>query len=531
MSMNPVQPPAEVEREPMRWQMKVGLAVTAVGVFFVLFAWLEHERAKAVVAAYRHQLTTGGERLDLKDHLPSPPKPEENAAPELLAAIASLPESPWENQPELMALTSIGRARVAWRQAELPNAKHEDVWPFVIASVETHRSNLVAAARALERPHWHVSHDYARLWKLDLKHLTQLRRLAIEQRNAVLLGLHQEQPSAAHVHLLALARLVQRLGEEPLHITQLTRYSLAALAVPPTWEALRHPSFTETQMAELQAVWDNAQVWKPFVAATDLERSAMASEFQRLRENAEEFQSLAHGARTKSWPVPSPLPSLWDEFWEELFRDPAKAVDLSRHMWRCALWPTWNSYHDERHALTTQQHWLDFDRAALRTPNTFPAMQRIEDTAKREPAAPEGYFVTGDWSMKPLRVRMAHFEAIRRMLVTAIALERHRLRHGSYPVTLAALVPALLPAMPVDFLDAKPLRYRRDPDGTFFLWSVGENGLDDGGPVLPPPGVVSSRSLHWLRTQDIVWPSPASEAEVTALHARYATERAAKSPP
>ena len=53
-------------------------------------------------------------------------------------------------------------------------------------------------------------------------------------------------------------------------------------------------------------------------------------------------------------------------------------------------------------------------------------------------------------------------------------------------------------------------------------------GVDNGGPVLPPPGVAPSRQLYWLRGQDLVWPSPASEAEVTAHHAWLAAERAMK---
>lgn len=48
MSMNPVPPPEEVPREPMRWQVKVALAFAAVVLFGVLFVWLEHERAKKV---------------------------------------------------------------------------------------------------------------------------------------------------------------------------------------------------------------------------------------------------------------------------------------------------------------------------------------------------------------------------------------------------------------------------------------------------------------------------------------------------
>ena len=74
----------------------------------------------------------------------------------------------------------------------------------------------------------------------------------------------------------------------------------------------------------------------------------------------------------------------------------------------------------------------------------------------------------------------------RRMAVTAIALERFRLRHGEYPAQLAGLVPAFLPKAPIDLMDGKPLRYRRKDDGTFLLYSVGEDGKDDEGDSSPP---------------------------------------------
>ena len=59
-----------------------------------------------------------------------------------------------------------------------------------------------------------------------------------------------------------------------------------------------------------------------------------------------------------------------------------------------------------------------------------------------------------------------------------LALEIHRLRHDSLPPTLEALVPAILPAVPRDPYDGKPLRY--DPVRGV-IWSIGEDGVDSGG--------------------------------------------------
>jgi hypothetical protein len=100
-------------------------------------------------------------------------------------------------------------------------------------------------------------------------------------------------------------------------------------------------------------------------------------------------------------------------------------------------------------------------------------------------------------------------------VVTAIALKRFQLKHGQWPETLAELSPEFLPAVPIDLYDGKPLKYHPNPDGTFLLYSVGEDGVDDGGD--PSPAMSSSSSspnLNWTQTRDHVWPQPASPAEV-----------------
>jgi hypothetical protein len=64
--------------------------------------------------------------------------------------------------------------------------------------------------------------------------------------------------------------------------------------------------------------------------------------------------------------------------------------------------------------------------------------------------------------------------------VVALAAERYRLRHGRWPDSLADLVPELLPAVPVDPFDGRPLRYLRMADG-MVVYSIGPAMADHGG--------------------------------------------------
>ncbi len=65
-------------------------------------------------------------------------------------------------------------------------------------------------------------------------------------------------------------------------------------------------------------------------------------------------------------------------------------------------------------------------------------------------------------------------------VLTAIALELHRRRAGSYPPTLDELTPTLLPSVPMDRYAGQPLKYVLR-DGAPLLYSVGVNKVDDGG--------------------------------------------------
>lgn len=536
MSMNPVLPPDEEPREPMRWQVKFALAFAAVALFGVLFVWLEHERAKAGLAAYKQQMVARGEKLDLKDHLPPMPKPEENAAPGVIAALAKLDKTP-RPRAAAMVMAASGRARVTWQQAELPDADHADVWPEVFAFVEIQRPMLAEAAAALERPHWNAAVDYARMFEgTGIAHLGSLRALGMAQTEAMLADLHFDRTAEAYTNLLAQTRLVQRLNER-LIISQLVRYALATVAVSATWEALQKPGWTDAQLAELQLTWERMELLKDLLAACELERCGVSDWFSKYRR---EPGKLRESLAMMSSGSISPPSSLWGELWDQLCTDPSKAADTAQEIWRLGTWLAWNSYADERHGYATSQPWLELDRAAVRAPNAFAASTRIEALTKLAQPAPEAYLVSHGFPgvTHSYRRRLANLETARRLVVTVLALERHRLRHGSYPESLAALVPSFLSAVPVDFQDAQPLRYRREADGLFRLWSVGENGTDEGGNnefpaatalLATPP--VAVRPRHWMNDRDLLWPLPASAAEVSVLHGDYAAERAKKVKP
>jgi hypothetical protein len=101
----------------------------------------------------------------------------------------------------------------------------------------------------------------------------------------------------------------------------------------------------------------------------------------------------------------------------------------------------------------------------------------------------------------------------RRLILTALALERYRIKNSRYPKTLDELSPDFLKTAALDFADGKPLRYRLTNDGHFVLYSIGLDCADDGGEwsqrnqqenanlSLPP--------FNRHREPDVIWPRPA----------------------
>jgi len=67
--------------------------------------------------------------------------------------------------------------------------------------------------------------------------------------------------------------------------------------------------------------------------------------------------------------------------------------------------------------------------------------------------------------------------------LAVIALALHHRLHKTWPENLDQLTPHLLPSVPLDRFDGKPLKYKL-VDGKPILYSVGLNRIDDGG--IPP---------------------------------------------
>jgi hypothetical protein len=157
-----------------------------------------------------------------------------------------------------------------------------------------------------------------------------------------------------------------------------------------------------------------------------------------------------------------------------------------------------------------------------RQPNLPAALAKLPQTAGSaglshlDRATRESQWVTGGITNTAAHVLTFSYEAIaeRRIAAIIVAVSLYRSDHaGTFPSSLADLVPEYLPSVPTDPMagDGRPLGYHPDMKPAV-VYSVGVNGIDDGGTSLAP---ASGAASPW-QMPDAVFPlepppAPASQ--------------------
>jgi hypothetical protein len=247
-----------------------------------------------------------------------------------------------------------------------------------------------------------------------------------------------------------------------------------------------------------------------------MERAMGEKIFADLRQKSTLFLDTVsmQTASSRSGSVFDDLAEAGQKFAEDPSASLAELRDRTTRYW---AWRWWYSYHEE---LMNMRQWgagIEAAKQMKATRSLQPAARQLEEAlaalAKRAGTATNSFILlSADGNVvKNFLERAARTETHRNLVVTVLALERYRLRHGAYPPALSALVPELLRETPRDLMDGQPLRYRRKDDGTFLLYSIGEDGKDDGG---DPTAAKSGYTAFFWNGRDCVWPAAAKPEEV-----------------
>ncbi len=502
----------------------------------VIGSIIHHYQLRAAVNQYRAELKATGELVELSQAVPSPVAPDRDGGALLMQAIELLKNDSsllTTNYATSMKMVAPGRAMVAYLQPQVTDFETTNSWEDVAAAVQQNQKALDLLSGMVERPAVDFKLRYelgtaddSAFTSLNLN-LVWLKKTVQYLSKAGLVDLHNGNPSAAVANARAMLALTSAARDQRLIISELVSVAMCAYVQSLTWEILQSPDITEAQLAPLQADFQKLDLLAGYQQSLTLEQVCGDISLDRWRRSGDGLQrwlDLLASARTSIG-----LPDA-----------PKGPLVHARQTLQIFLWRYWWSYTDELRALhgyeILQQTARDFQKptgylAACQQQEagiTALGIAKLDD----EPGSityifsllsePEDLHTLLSKSITEIAgtsQRVMTYETAKRIVITAIALKRYQLQHGHWPEQISELTPGFLTAIPLDTATGQPLTYHRKADGTFLLYSVGEDGVDNGGdPTFPKDG--ASASFNWLnpKAHDWVWPQPATPAEIDAFY-------------
>jgi hypothetical protein len=487
----------------MNLRRKILIVAGAVFGAAILIPVIHHYQLRFAEAAYIAKLKAQGEPMELAQVIPPPVPASQNSADAFLKSVALFNADKsllGTNYISGMKMVAPGKAATRFQQANAEGGMATNSWEEVAAAVRLNSKGYELLQRMIEHPDLDFGVYYERGFGAGFDsrnlHLAETKRMALRLGTATLSDLHEGDTASAVQNLRVLLALTKALDDERFIISELVQIAIAAIAVPPTWEVLQSPNVTDAQLAQLQNSWNALDFIHADENAIEMERAIGLMDVARWRASNKAIQQQ--------------LPS-------DKLAAPMATVQIF-------LWRYWWSYPDELRRLKGDEAVLEM-AGIVKTNHSFQtALQHLakeldalvlnkvtDESSGSSDQDLHTLLSQSVLSLSGVSSRVMRIEAARQITVTAIALKRYQFKHGHYPPDLNSLVPEFVPDVPFDPVDGQPLRYRPKADGTFLLYSIGENGKDDNGDPSLEKGAQSS-SLYWqnARALDWVWPQPAS---------------------
>jgi hypothetical protein len=521
---------------------RVLYAVLLIGLGFGLFVLIEHVRGRQQLTRAVAALQAKGEKLTVAELRPPLVPVGQNGADELLGAVARLGGSALIMDLPGAKIIAPGKLQPATRLRQWPGyGSSSRQTNFVTAEqliegLRDSQPSLDQIHAALRRPALQFNQTYS-LKQGNWQHLISCKKASQWLRASSLAALFQGDNEGSLKCLESSALLAHKLAEDRHLIGQLVATAIGHTGTLATWEALQAPGWTEPQLARLQSAWAGPDFRSAMVRSLEMER-AMGREYfegqsdDDLQALFTDLQTVMFGSSAPSLSFPTNL-DVAPEFLQALGQASVRAVQRGVYipLWRVA----WVDQ-DQARFLGEWQTQIEAMRQAAQS-NTIHGIK----TVVSRPSDPFGFMDEDErlsmsfydrcrylvssrtfGSTRLALLKACSTQVWQRLTVAALALERYRLRRGQLPPELATLVPKFLPAVPVDPMDGRPLRYRLLPEGGFLLYSVGEDGVDNGGDPRPPEGQSSTSTF---RGRDLVWPRVATPEELEAANAKSKRSR------
>lgn len=508
-----------------RWKILIGIVLV-----FVVWTSIEvttiGNGPKKEVEAYKKSLIAKGEKLEISELLPPSVPPEQNGADVFNQALGHLaPEDSEEYSNSFPALRMIapGKAIVCFEQPDVRGSDFTNSWVNVIAAVEDNRPITELLKHVMNYPAIDFHVDYGEQNETSIFLYPSLiyegtRRLSSE----AMCDLHSGDAASATTNICAILALVNGLRNEWLLNFQTMRNITTLTAGDATWELLQSSNVSDSELVTVQGSWERVEPIHVIENEILVQRALDESGALRMQTSEEYFNE-----RT-SWAKPSAVN------WSDGLRSGLSQIADNARLKCCkSIYHGSWIYSDELQMLQDYQLILETVRTAETNRFFNPAYSNMIDQLKsREANEPDGWLgkldkyglhgqVSPTGGLSVMVGEIMGVEAMRRIVITSISLKRYRLKYGKYPASLSDLTPEFIPHIPLDPVDGKPLRYQLMADGTFLLYSIGQNGRDDGGDGSIDTTIGQNFPFFWSDPEalDWVWPQPATAAEIQYFYA------------
>lgn len=383
------------------------------------------------------------------------PEGAENAADTLIDAFLCYYEC---NKTQSEFLPIVGRAELPARTEPLAKETKALVTQYIADNQQA--LELLHEGAAIEHCRYPV--DFSVYLESPMCHFSDLRKGAMLLKLEAVLHAENNKPRLAARSVTSIFGIAHSLAKEPVLISQLVRNACQGLAVSSLERVVNRIEFTDEQLVELGKTVADSEDISTVPRAIAGERCIGISVF----ENPASLSSESVGYKMP----PAPVLVLY------------KALGLA-YMEAIIYLDLMNDYIE-----TTQLPLHQCQRAA----STIEA--KLKATSKTHILLHEFIPAFSAFS----RIITIHIRSIAQLNTARVglAIQRYRLATGNIPDTLTELVPTYLDTIPKDPFDGRPLRYEKLETG-FVVYSIGEDGRDDGGKERLPFGERTKGSSTW----------------------------------
>jgi hypothetical protein len=434
---------------------------------------------------YIAELRAKGEKVSFQELQAALSPVTDKATAELTNVVLRLGQPPFTNFGEFI-FVAPGQAQTAW-QLEAPSGMS-----LGVTNWEGARSRIVAKAAELAKLRQLLGRAAPNAGPrtnafVAVTPFRSLRSAAQWLGCVALVHLRQNEKAEALADIQAVVEMANWHREEYSLVSQMTRAEIARIGVRLTWEALQATNGNDRQLLGLQRNWEEFEMLEGLERGLEGERS-FGLEILRGLQNSDwrlEKTPWASLGRSKS-----DSPSTVNTFGSFHLRNVVEN-DLAFHLRHM------QGVVGQARLLRANRPWHDVSES-WRQLNL--QMDRMTNSPFRV-LFMLSMIATPDFS-KAGRTA-ARVETERALAITAIALRRYELKHDQFAPSLAALRPEFLSVLPRDCMSGEPLQYRHNTDGTFALYSVGNDGKDDGGDAA---SINPSANPTLWDGRDVPWP-------------------------